>query len=58
MTYEICGECLHAVSSHEPHNGLFMYCGACFRLCDKDIFKQKHKPTDIQTVMEIGARKQ
>lgn len=58
MTYPLCGNCLHAISSHEPHNGKYMYCACCFSLCDKDEFERKLRPSSIETIMRIGAMKQ
>jgi hypothetical protein len=58
MTYPICGKCLHAVSSHEPHNAKFMYCAICFKLCELEEFKEIHKPTELSKIMEISAKKQ
>jgi len=56
--YSICGHCLHAISCHEKNTDEFMYCGVCFSLCDVEEFNYIHKPTGIQKVMEIGAKKQ
>jgi len=56
--YPICGKCLHAVSSHEPHNGHFMYCASCFILCELEEFQYVNKNTDITTLMEISVKKQ
>lgn len=40
----ICGKCLHAKSSHEQfnHNGKFMYCGCCDKLCPISEYNTKH----------------
>lgn len=54
----LCGKCLHARDNHEKHNGHFMYCPACQKLCDIDEFLLLHKPTEYAKVVEIGARKQ
>lgn len=43
----ICGDCLHARDSHEKHNGHFMYCSACMKLCDLDEYLKVHKPSKI-----------
>jgi len=57
-TYPICGECLHAKSCHIEHNGHFMYCAVCFKVCELEDYNKENKPTDIQTIMEISAKKQ
>lgn len=54
----LCGDCLHAKEAHTEHNGHFMYCACCHKLCDKDEFNKVHSPTNIETIMSIGARKQ
>ena len=58
MILELCGKCLHNKLAHEKHNGHFMYCGSCFAICELQEFNQVHKPTDIETIMRIGASKQ
>lgn len=58
MTYTLCGKCLHALSSHEPHNGKYYYCACCFQLCEIEEFAKRHKPSNIETIMRIGAMKQ
>lgn len=55
---KLCGKCLHDIDCHTEHNGHFMYCGACQKLCDKDTFSEQYQPTDIATIMRIGAMKQ
>lgn len=57
-SYSLCGNCLHSKSSHEPHNGHFMYCACCFRLCEISEFEIQHKPTEYKEVVRIGALKQ
>lgn len=52
-----CGKCLHDIECHNEHNGHFMFCSACQKLCDKVTFSIQHKPSDIQTIMRIGANK-
>lgn len=58
MTYDLCGKCLHAKSSHTDDRGFFMYCAVCFKLCDLEEYNFKHKPTDKKTVWEIASKKQ
>ena len=58
MTYPICANCLHSKSSHEKHNGHFMYCGVCFSLCELSEFDSKLKPTEYSEVVRIGVLKQ
>jgi len=58
MTYPICGNCLHSKNSHTAHNGKFMYCATCFKMCELDEYETILKPTDVQTVMEMSAKKQ
>lgn len=41
----LCGDCLHSRDSHEKHNGHFMYCASCQKLCDLDEFYKVHKPS-------------
>lgn len=55
---ELCGKCLHDKEAHTVDNGHFMRCNACFKLCDIEEFRQVHKWTSIEKIMEIGARKQ
>ena len=57
MTYPLCGNCLHAKSSHIRQNGLF-YCSCCYKLCEQEEYELKHEPTNIKIVYEIGAKKQ
>lgn len=45
MTYELCGDCLHARSSHSQVSETMMYCGSCQKSCDTDIFSLDHKPS-------------
>jgi hypothetical protein len=58
MTYPICGHCLHSKSSHEPHNGHYMYCGVCCSTCELKDFNATLKPTEYLEVVRIGAMKQ
>lgn len=53
FSYAICGDCLHSVSSHEKHNGKYMYCASCFKLCEIEEFNKVNKPTDMSKVIEI-----
>jgi hypothetical protein len=56
--YPICGKCLHSRFCHMGENGHLLYCSACKSLCDIEEYNKEHKPTPIQQVMEIGAKKQ
>jgi transcription elongation factor Elf1 len=58
MTYKLCGHCLHSASSHEPHNGHFMYCAVCMALCETTEFNQELKPTDFNTVIDIMTKRE
>lgn len=53
----LCGKCLHNRDAHEKHNGKFMYCASCMSLCDIDEFEIIHKPTSLQKIIEISAKK-
>lgn len=44
---ELCGRCLHAKEAHEKHNGHFMYCASCMKLCDLEDYNTQHKPSGI-----------
>lgn len=55
---KLCGKCLHSIECHIEHNGHFMYCSACQKLCDKDTFNIVYPPTHITDTMRIGALKQ
>lgn len=39
---KICGKCLHAVDAHTSHNGHFMYCACCHKLCELSEFSIVH----------------
>jgi len=54
----ICGNCLHDQDAHTERNSHFMYCGACMKLCEIQEFNHIHKPTSIEKIMEISAKKQ
>lgn len=54
----LCGKCLHAIECHQEHNGHFMYCSACMKLCGLAEFNTVHAPTEYSKVVNIGARKQ
>ena len=56
--YPLCGHCLHATSTHEKHNGKFMYCGVCFTLCEIEDFEKINQPTSFEKTIKIGAKKQ
>lgn len=45
--YPICGSCLHAHSSHEKVNDIFMYCANCQGVCEIIEFNKKHKSDKI-----------
>lgn len=48
MSYELCGKCLHARSTHTTMDSPnFMYCGKCMRACDMDEYIINHKPSMI-----------
>jgi hypothetical protein len=49
---KLCGKCLHSVESHIAHNGHFMYCASCGKLCDNDEFAIQYKPSG--TVVQDG----
>lgn len=54
----ICGECLHSRESHEKHNGHFMQCAKCNKLCDLDAYLTVHKPTDLETTYRIQSARE
>lgn len=54
----LCGRCLHAVECHEKHNGHFMFCSACQKLCNIEQFNEQHKPSSEDIIMRIGANRQ
>lgn len=56
--YLLCGNCLHSRSSHEPHNGHFMYCACCRSLCELDDFNKQHEPTDINTLSILQSKRE
>lgn len=58
MSYPICGNCLHAHSSHESHGNNFMYCATCSSLCELIDFKKNHKPTDIGIFSEMQGKRE
>ena len=43
----LCGKCMHSSNSHEPHNGHFMHCAVCGKLCDKDEFAINHSSSKV-----------
>lgn len=53
---EICGKCLHNKLMHEPHNGHFMYCAKCNKICELSEYETKHPPTSIEKLMEIRSK--
>ena len=58
ISMTLCGKCLHDVNCHSEHNAHFYFCSACQKLCDKDAFVIQHSPSDLPTIMRIGALKQ
>lgn len=57
-TSTLCGKCLHARESHEKHNGHFMFCACCRKLCDIDDFLKVHRPTEESKLYEISAARE
>lgn len=51
---ELCGKCLHERVLHTEHNGHFMYCSSCMKLCDKDEFQINHSPSNY--VIQDGVK--
>ena len=46
MTFDsICGNCLHAKSSHAEISKTLMYCPICFKSCDMTDFNMILKPS-------------
>lgn len=54
ITNSLCGDCLHARDAHEKHNGHFMYCACCQKLCDLDQYLKVHMPS--KTVIFTNGR--
>lgn len=54
----ICGNCLHSRDAHEKHNGHFMKCASCQKLCDIDEFLKVHLPTSLEITYEIQSKRE
>lgn len=59
ISYPICGNCLHAKSSHEVfnHSNQYMYCGACFNLCPTNEFNFEHKPSSPEIIYTLSSKR-
>ena len=53
MLASLCGKCLHSKLSHSEHNGHFMFCAPCQKLCEKDDYYQTYMPSDITIITKI-----
>lgn len=42
MTYDLCGDCLHAKSSHTQIGDMY-HCACCNKLCEKIQYHTEHK---------------
>lgn len=45
MTYPICGNCMHSMSSHSRISDTLMYCASCMNSCDDIDCHTKHNPS-------------
>ena len=54
---QVCGKCLHAKDAHTESFNL-MYCPACMSFCAKDEFDTEHKPTSINLLYEMQAKRE
>lgn len=54
----LCGNCLHSRDAHNKHNGHFMYCANCDKLCDLDEFLTIHKPTSLEITYDIQSKRE
>lgn len=47
-----CGDCLHALNSHDRVSDTLMYCAICLKTCDDVDCHYKHKPSG--TIVQDG----